>query len=389
MLVANLKVALVYDRVNKFGGAERVLQGLHEIYPDAPLYTSVYNKETAPWADGFDVRTTFLQNIPYARTNHEYFAWFAPLAFESFDFSEYDLVVSITSEYAKGIITKPKTFHVCYCLTPTRYLWSGYEDYFQAPWFRAVTKPLVSYLRMWDKVASQRPDAYIAISKTVQGRINKYYERESEVIYPPVTSFVIARNSEAISSGIATSTSANSQDPRNDRTEKGYFLIVSRLVPYKRVDLAIEAFNKLGWSLKIIGSGREYQKLKNRAGPTIEFFQNLTDRALSRYYQDCTALIFPAEEDFGLAILEAQSFGKPVIAYRGGGAAEIIVEGKTGEFFFPQTAQAFIRVLQAFDSKRYNPRNAIRNAHKFSKERFKREFVQTIEDALENYKKNI
>lgn len=365
--------------MNKFGGAERVLQVLHEMFPQAPLYAAVYNRETASWAEDFHVKTTFLQNIPLARTNHEYFAWLAPLAFESLDFSEYDLVISITSEYAKGIITKPKTVHICYCLTPTRYLWSGYDVYFQAPLVRSLTKPLVSYLRSWDKVAAQRPDHYIAISKNVRGRIKKYYGRESVVIYPPVTLL------DDIGAGRLRHVANDARQPFNVNQNKkpsGYFLLVARLVPYKRIDIAIEAFNELGWPLKIVGTGREYGKLKNMAGPTIEFLQNLTDRELSRYYQDCTAFIFPGMEDLGLSILEAQSFGKPVIAYRSGGAVETLVEGKTGMFFSPQTAEALMKVLQRFGAWAFDPNECIMQAEKFGKRRFKKEFREMVERLL-------
>lgn len=404
-----MKVALVYDRVNKFGGAERVLEVLHEIFPEAPLYTAVYHKETAPWADSFDVRTTFLQNIPYAQTNHEYFAWLAPLAFEGLDLSEFDVVISITSEYAKGVITKPGTLHICYCLTPTRYLWSGYDDYFKAVWFRTITKPLVSYLRTWDQVAAQRPDYYIAISKTVQQRIKQYYGRESIIIYPPVIlsasagclpdvandarqplnvnrnlrpSSLSERRPPKLSSntvaqaGSAFSSFASGQPPIAQKNT--YFLLVSRLVPYKRVDIAIEAFNKLRLPLKIVGTGRDYERLKRMAGPSIEFVQNLTDDALSRYYQDCTAFVFPGQEDFGLAILEAQAFGKPVIAFGGGGALETVIAGKTGEFFSAQTVPALIAKLKSFNARGYDPRQCMRQAEKFSKEKFKKEFMKTI-----------
>lgn len=366
-----MKVALVYDRVNKVGGAERVLQVLHEMYPSAPLYTAVYNRETASWAETFDVRATFLQSIPLARTNHEYFAWLAPIAFETLDFSEFDLVISITSEYAKGIITKPNAVHICYCLTPTRYLWSGYDEYFKDPLTKWLSKLVVSYLRMWDKVAAHRPDAYIAISKTVQGRIKKYYERESEVVYPPVslqsTVYSLKRKKKAV-------------DGR--RLTEDFFLIVSRLVPYKRIDIAIEAFNKLGWQLKIVGAGREIEKLKAMAGSTIEFVQNLTDGQLIRYYQDCTALIFPGEEDFGLSILEAQAFGKPVIAYKAGGALETVVEGKTGLFFYPQTVTALIDTLRKFDKTTFDHKQCIENARNFSKSRFKKEFMKFVEERM-------
>lgn len=360
-----MRVALVYDRVNKFGGAERVLAVLHEIYPDAPLYTSVYNKDTAGWADLFGVKTTFLQNIPFSKTNHEFIAPLIPIAFESFDFSSYDLVISVTSEYAKGIITKPSTLHICYCLTPTRYLWSGYDEYFQGSVIKTLTSPVVSYLRDWDKVAAQRPDYNIAISKTVQERLKKYYGRESFVIYPPVTP-------------LARENSIRQIGGRNPK----YFLLVSRLVPYKRVDIAIEAVNKLGLSLKIVGVGREMGRLKSIAGPTVEFLGNLTDGDLSRYYEECSALIFPAEEDFGLVNLEAQSFGKPVIAFKGGGARETVIEGRTGTFFSPQTPEALMRELRDFDEKKYDPKDCIKNAGQFSSARFKKEFMKFVEEKL-------
>ena len=182
-----MKVALVYDRLNKWGGAERVLLALHKLFPQAPLYTSVYDSQKASWAKVFDVRTSFLQNFPFAMY-HELYAPLMPLVFESFNFDEFDLVISVTSEAAKGIITKPKTKHICYNLTPTRYLWSGYSEYFKNPIFRFLSLPVIVYLKFWDKIAAQRPDKYIAISKEVQSRISKYYGRESVVVYPPVES---------------------------------------------------------------------------------------------------------------------------------------------------------------------------------------------------------
>src|SRR5579859_4545398 len=170
-----MKVALVYDRVNKWGGAERVLLALHDLFPDAPLYTSVYNAQKASWADVFVVKTSFLQRIPFASSRHEYLALFMPLAFEQFNFEEYDLVISFTSESAKGIITKPNTKHVCYCLTPTRYLWSGFDEYFINKLFKIIATPFVAYLKYWDTIASHRPDEYIAISREVQKRIQEFY----------------------------------------------------------------------------------------------------------------------------------------------------------------------------------------------------------------------
>lgn len=362
-----MKVALVYDRVNKWGGAERVLLALHELFPDAPLFTSVYNKKSAPWASEFNVRTSFLQSFPAASSSHEYYPLLMPFAFESFLFEGYDLVISVTSEAAKGIITSPKTAHICYCLTPTRYLWSGYSDYFRNPLFRFFSKPVVSYLKKWDKIAAKRPDAYIAISKEVSRRIKKYYGRESEVVYPPVD----MTNSK--------SQILNSKQIQN--TE--YFLIVSRLVPYKCIDIAIEAFNKLGLSLKIIGVGSDENRLKRLAKSNIEFLGNLTDRALSGYYRGCKALVFPGLEDFGLTIIEAQNFGKPVIAFKGGGAIESMVEGKTGEFFFPNTAVALEDCVRSFLKKQYDPRDCFAQAKKFSKERFQKQFMSKVNEILE------
>lgn len=185
-----MRVAIVYDRVNKWGGAERVLLTLHEMFPSAPLYTSVYNPNSAAWAKVFPkIYTSFLQNFPLAKSSHELYAVLMPLAFESFDFDKYDLVVSVTSEAAKGIITKPGTKHICYMLTPTRYLWSGYEVYFKNPILKFISKPVINYLRSWDKVAASRPDEIIAISTEVQKRIKKYYNRESKIIFPPATAF--------------------------------------------------------------------------------------------------------------------------------------------------------------------------------------------------------
>jgi glycosyltransferase involved in cell wall biosynthesis len=358
-----MKTALVYDRVNKWGGAERVLLALHKIFPDAPLYTSVYNKDRAPWAKAFDVRTSFLQNFPRASVSHEFYATLMPMAFESFNFDDYDLVVSVTSEAAKGIITKPKTLHVCYCLTPTRYLWSGYDDYFSNPILRFFSKPAVSYLRYWDKIAAQRPDEYVAISSEVQNRIKKYYGRESEVVYPPLMFQVNLQGSS--------------------RTLGDYFLIVSRLTNfYKRVDIAIKACNKLNLPLKIVGIGADEKRLTRMAGPTVEFLGNLTDEKLSDYYRNCRALIFPAREDFGLAMVEAGSFGKPVIAFRGGGALDIVREKITGEFFDEQTPEALKGVLKSFDQKRYNTKSCRENSERFSFEKFAESFRNFLESKI-------
>ncbi|MBI2195582.1 MAG: glycosyltransferase [Candidatus Levybacteria bacterium] len=351
------RVALVYDRVNKWGGAERVLLSLHKIFPQAPLYTSAYNPKKAPWAKVFDVRTSFLQKFPFS-SRHELYAPLMPLAFESFNFDKYDLVISVTSESAKGIITKPDTAHICYLLTPTRYLWSGYRDYFKNKWFRYLSYPAVSYLRFWDKIAAQRPDAYLAISNEVQSRTKKYYGRDSKVVYPPVT----ISHPKKIKSVSAVP----------------YYLIVSRLVPYKKVDIVVRAFNKLGFPLKIVGTGSQESTLKKMAKDNIEFLGHLTEKELLGYYQGCKCLIFPGIEDFGLTILEANSFGKPAVAYKDGGALETVVEGKTGIFFDKLTPDSLTRAVRKFDKMSFDSKTCMKRAGEFSFINFKNNFRSEI-----------
>lgn len=366
----------MYDRVNKWGGAERVLLALHELFPNAPLYTSVYNSGTAQWAKVFPkVIPSFLQNLPFAKTRHDLYAPLMPLAFESFDFSGYDVVISVTSEAAKGIITKPGTLHICYCLTPTRYLWSGHEEYFKRARGR-LAQPLVAYLRAWDKVAAQRPDVMVAISKNVASRIKLYYSRKADVIYPPVDvsktpqyhTIRGRQNAKRISKLAATAV-----------TQKdSYFLVVSRLVPYKKIDLVVKAFNKLGLPLVIVGTGSEENTLRRQAKANIKFVGLVNDKELLRYYQGCKALIFPQNEDFGIAALEAQAAGRPVIAYKGGGALETVIEGKTGIFFEEQTVDSLMGAVRGFDSQMFKPENCIRNAQRFSKETFSQKFAKLI-----------
>ncbi len=349
-----MKVALVYDRINKWGGAERLLLAFHKLYPSAPIFTSVYNPEKAKWAGIFKVKTSFLQEFPHASSTHELYATLMPIAFENFDFDSYDLVISVTSEAAKGIITKPGTLHICFCLTPTRYLWSSFKTYFKNPYLRFFSKPAVSYLKTWDKVASTRPDYFIAISNEVKKRIKKYYGRESTVIYPPLTLL-----------------------PSSNKEKKGdYFLIVSRLVPYKMVDTAILACNKLKLPLKIVGMGSHYNFLKSISGKTIEFLGQLSDSKLSYYYKNCRAFIFPGAEDLGLTMIEAQAHGSPVIAFKEAGALEIIRQGKTGEFF--TNLDSLSTILVNFDDSRYNRALCIENSERFSFEVFKKNFEEFL-----------
>ncbi len=358
-----MKVALVYDRVNKWGGAERVLLGLHAIFPQAPLFTSVYDPKGASWAKDFDIRTSFLQKAKFLRSHNDKLFLAMPLAFEDLTLDDYDLVISVTSEFAKGIVTKPGTRHICYCLTPTRYLWSGYEDYIRGSLMKSLAKPAVSYLRNWDLVASSRPDQFIAISQEVRQRIKKYYGRESSVIYPPV---MLKASGKSVKVG---------KD----------FLLVSRFSRgsyYKRVDLAINAFNKAGLPLTIIGGGPLLKGLRNKAKSNIRFLGEVSNEVLLDHYEKCRALVFPGLEDFGLVMAEAQTFGRPVIAYKAGGAKEIVIGGTTGEFFDEQNSESILTALKTFQGKSYNTVDITRNSERFSFEQFKSGFLKIVNQNL-------
>lgn len=369
-----MKIALVYDRVNKFGGAERVMLALHKIWPEAPLYTAVYNPEKACWSRGIKVIPSFINSVPLAKFHHEFFPWLMPFAFENFNFNDFDVVLSISSAEAKGIITQPDTLHLCYCLTPTRYLWSNYQHYLNNPRYgifnpmiRPFLKPGMQKLKAWDQVACKRPDIYLAISKTVQRRIKNYYKRDSQIIYPPVDI------------NMFKSLKLNSIKSLRDR--KNYFLVVSRLVSYKRIDLIVEAFNQLGLPLVIIGEGSEKNLLQKKAKANIRFLdRQLTDQELVSYYQNCQALVFAGVEDFGLVALEAQACGKPVIAYKIGGIGEIVINGKTGILFYSQTVEAIKAALIKFRSVKFSSLDCRENAARFSEENFIHKIKKIVED---------
>ncbi len=370
-----MKIALVYDRVNKFGGAEQVLLALHEVWPNAPLYTAVYDKQKATWAKVFKVHTSFLQRIPSAKRHHELFPWLTPLGFELFNFDMFDVVISITSAEAKTIITKPHTLHICYCLTPTRYLWSGYTSYQQEPglgrfsWLSKIVLSLShSILKKWDFYAAQKPDYFIAISNLVSHRIESFYKRTVDaVIYPPVTmsAFPLAEKTN---------------------TEHAPFLVVSRLVSYKRIDIVIDACTKLNLPLVVIGDGKDAQRLIKRAGKNVTFIRNkLTTEELARYYQQCRAFLFAGEEDFGIVAAEAQASGKPVLCYKKSGIAEIIIPGKTGEVFEEQTVECLVNALSQFHLETYDPVACRKQASQFDIVRFKKQISLFVANVLKEY----
>jgi glycosyltransferase involved in cell wall biosynthesis len=375
-----MKVAIVYDRVNKYGGAERVLEAMHQIWPDAPIYTAVYNPQHASWAKNLYIKASFLNILPFASMNHELLPWITPMAFESFNFDAFDVVISVTSAEAKSVITKTNTLHICFCLTPTRYLWSGYYQYLDNPGF-GIFNPLIRKffsdsivkLRDWDLISSARPDCYIAISDLVSDRIKKYYRRPVDaVIYPPVD---LTKFQQPINSN------KNSDD---------YYLTVSRLVPYKKNDIIIRAFNRLGLNLVIIGNGRDLDNLQKIAKSNILFVtENLTDDKLVDYYKNCRAFIFAAQEDFGLAAVEAQAFGKPVIGYKNSGLSETVIDGKTGILYSDQTTESLINAIYKSQKIKFAPGACVSNAKRFTINRFQEELKRFVEKKYKKFIKGI
>jgi glycosyltransferase involved in cell wall biosynthesis len=369
-----MNVALVYDRINKFGGAEQILLALHELYPNAPLFTAVYDHSGASWAKNFTVIPSFLNRIPLASTHHELFPWVTPLAFESFNFDGYDVVISVTSAEAKSIITKPDTLHICYCLTPTRYLWSGYETYIDSPGLgtfsvpsKFMLKKLTPTLRQWDVYGSKRPDVYVAISEIVKRRIELYYKQEvKKIIFPPV-------DTERYSIG-------------SPFVPGDYFLSIGRLVGYKRMDLLIDTFNTLGLPLIIIGDGRERNRLLARAKKNIRFiFRKLTETELAAYYQQCTAFVFAGSEDFGIVAAEAQACGKPVLCYKESGMAEIIRPGITGELIEEQSITGITDSILRLQKKLYSTTECRQQALKFSKRQFLHTFQTFVDTTYDEW----
>ncbi len=365
-----MRVALVHDHLAQDGGAEKVLRILAELFPDAPIYTLLYEKKQVDkYFRDRRIETSIIQKLPGGVSHYQWYMPFMPMAVEFFDFSSYDLVVSDASAFAKGVITPTDCLHICYCHTPTRYVWDYTHQYINElkynKYFKKIISLVLNYIRIWDRAAADRVDVFIANSKTVQKRIGKYYRRDSALLYPPVAigNFSVA-----------------------DRIDD-YFLIGGRLAPYKRVDIVIEAFKELGWKLKIFGDGVDLPRLKKIAGGSanIEFLGRLSDEEIAGLYRHCQAFINPQEEDFGITVIEAMASGRPVIAYAEGGATETVIEGVTGAFFHEQTAQALLRTIKSFDARRYSPQRIRSHAEKFSNERFARDIKHFIEEEYNKY----
>lgn len=366
-----MKVALVHDYILEFGGAERVLEALCEIYPDAPIYTSFY-KEGSPFYERFknkDIRVSWAHFLPgFSTFFHSPLRFLAPLIWNSFDFSQYDLVITSASWYiTKGVRKGKRTIEICYCHTPPRYLY-GYNT--SVPWQKYWPIKLYGnfvnhFLRLYDYASAQKVDYFIANSKEVASRIKKFYRRDAVVIYPPV----------------------DLASPASNLARKGasfaYFLIVSRIVGSKNLELAVKAANKAGFKLKIAGQGggygREFERLKKIGGKNVEFLGFVNDNELARLYKDAKGfLALSQDEDFGITPVEAMLAGTPVVAYRGGGYVESVISGKTGVFFEKPTVDSLIEALKKLDAKKWDRLAIAKYAAKFSKERFKKEILAFV-----------
>jgi glycosyltransferase involved in cell wall biosynthesis len=360
-----VKVAIVHDWLNQMGGAEGVLEALVESFPGAPIYTSIFWRAGMPSAyRGWDVRTTWMDHLPGIYRHHQPYLLLYPLAFGGLTLRGYDLVISNKSAFCLGVRVPAETVHVCYCLTPTRFVWH-LDAYAQQERVgnlasRAV-RLFLPWLQRWERSAAQRVTSFVAISREVQRRIQHLYGRESAIIYPPVRT--------------------GQFDQADERGE--YFLVVSRLIPYKRIDLAVEAFNRLGLPLWIAGEGRDRGRLQAAAGPTIRFLGRVDEAEKVRLMARCQALIFPGLEDFGITPVEAMAAGRPVIAYAGGGALDSVVEGVTGLFFAEQSAEALAEAVQRFEGTAWDPQTIRAQAERFDQRRFRRDLQAFLAQVME------
>jgi glycosyltransferase involved in cell wall biosynthesis len=361
-----MKVALVHDHLLQAGGAERVVEVLHGMFPDAPIFTAMADRSILwPGLRDADIRTSWMQHLPGVKQAHRAFFPFFPAAIESFDLREYDLVISSSFAFAKGAVTRPDAHHVCYCHTPMRFAWS-YDSYVEredfGPIVRQLLPPLVRRVKEWDVRTANRPTTYIANSTVVAHRIRRCYGRPARVVHPPVSLDRYAPGQE----------------------DGDYYLIVSRLVPYKRIDLAIAAFNALSRRLVIVGDGPARRSLQRLAGPTIEFTGRIPDADVARHYAACMGLVFPGEEDFGIAPLEANASGRPVVAYRAGGALDTVRDGRSGVFFDEPTVSSLCEAVRRCDALPWDRQTLRRHAGAFTEAVFRRRFMETVDTALAN-----
>lgn len=363
-------IALVHDWLNQMGGAENVLEELAQLFPGAPIFTSMYDREhMPPLYQTWDIRTTFMQRLPGVTRHHQKYMPIYPLAFARTDLSDFDLVLSNKSGFCHGVRTASaahRAIHVCYCLTPTRFVWL-FDHYRQReqinPIAGALLQPVLAQLRRWDYAAAQRVDHFIAISREVQRRIRDIYHRESVIIHPPVDTDYF--------------------QPTRQPADGDYYLVVGRLIPYKRIDLAVAAFAHLPQErLIVVGDGRDRAALAAQATPNVTFTGRLPREQVRELLQGCKAFLFPGLEDFGIAPVEALSAGRPVIAFAGGGALDTVTPGETGELFSAQTAASLLAVLQDFDARAYDPAACRAQAERFSVAAFRQKLTAHLNTLL-------
>ncbi len=364
-----MKISLIHDHLTQKGGAERVLEAMQAIYPKAPTFTLLYDKNVMDDTFGHkNIQTSFLQKLPFSISHPRWYLPIMPTAVEHYNLSNFNVIISSSSAFSKGVIGNTDSIHICYCHTPTRYLWSDTHDYVENLKIpnigKALLYPILTKLRNWDKLAADRVDFFISNSKTVSRRIKKFYNRDSVVIHPPVD----------------THTFKISHKP------KEYYLIGGRLVPYKRYDMVVTAFNKLGLPLKIFGSGPNEKDLKKMAGSNIEFLGRVSDEHRAHLFSNAIAFIHPQEEDFGITPVESMASGRPVIAYAKGGAVETVIDGKTGTLFYEQSWEELADTVLHFDHKKFDPEYIKKHAEKFSLNTFRKKLSDFIDEAWKNHK---
>lgn len=363
-----MKLALVHDWLNQIGGAEDVLDHLLRMYPDAPLYTSIYDRAKMPshWQN-HDIRPLWMDKLPDIYHQHQRYLPLYPLAWGGLDLSEYDVILSNKSGFCHGVRSGENTLHICYCLAPTRYVWQfdlyAARENLSKP-IRWAVQSQNLWMKRWDKQAAQRVHHFIAISRDIQQRIQQFYGRESTIIYPPV---------EVEKRFYPT-------DSHDD-----YFLSLGRLIPYKRVDLIVEACTRLHLPLKVGGTGRDMERLKAMAGPTVEFLGYVPDAKLPDLFARCKAFVFPGFEDFGITPVQAQAAGRPVIAFGGGGALDTVIPNKTGILFEEQTVESLMAALQSFDAANFDANEIRQHALQFDSQHFEQQIRQFVNHAWEQF----
>jgi glycosyltransferase involved in cell wall biosynthesis len=349
------RVALVHDRLDQNGGAERVLWAVHEIFPSAPIFTAMWNREMVPQFEVADVRTSWMQALPGIGRAPRLYAGLYPLAFAPLPLKSFDLVISLTSSFAKGVRTRPDAVHLCYCHSPSNFIWRP-DVYFTSPAKRALSRPLRGWLKRWEVWAGRQPDVYVANGAAVKARIHRYYGALARILHPPVDDIWFSV----------------------ERKPEDFYLVVGRLVEQKRLDLAIAASNQLGFPLVVAGEGRRLQEFRRHAGPQVSFLGHVDDQELAQLYGRARAVLVPAEEDFGLVPIEAQAAGAPVVAFDRGGARETVQHGITGIRYAPQTAEALAGAIRELDGLDLDPGQIRDHARTFSKANFERGLLDTI-----------